>query len=160
MHKPNPVETILARLMPPALSPAGQHEIEAMLDSLAGASAPTAPVNSASVIWPRRMISGGIAAAGVAAAWLFPLTTPPSPVSWAETALVSGAPAELVLVGESDRIESMTDEGVQENSDGSTMRALRLSVVEENSLLDEETGIVMQVSEPREEILLMPVSTF
>jgi hypothetical protein len=32
--------------------------------------------------------------------------------------------------------------------------------VEENSLLDEETGIVMQVSEPREEILLMPVSTF
>jgi hypothetical protein len=68
--------------------------------------------------------------------------------------------AGLVLVGESDRIESMTDEGWQEESDGSAMRTLRLNVVEENSLLDEETGIVMQVSEPREEILLMPVSTF
>ena len=63
-------------------------------------------------------------------------------------------------MGESDRIESMTDEGWQEDSDGSAMRAMRLRVVEENSVLDEETGIVMQVSEPREEILLMPVSAF
>ena len=63
-------------------------------------------------------------------------------------------------MGESDRIESMTDEGWQEDADGTAMRALRLSVVEENSLRDEETGIVMQVSEPREEILLMPVSAF
>jgi hypothetical protein len=66
----------------------------------------------------------------------------------------------MILMGESDRIESMTDEGWQEDSDGSTMRAMRLNVVGENSLLDEETGIVMQVSEPREELLLMPVSTF
>jgi hypothetical protein len=40
------------------------------------------------------------------------------------------------------------------------MRAMRLSVVEENNLLDEETGIVMQITEPREEFLLVPVSTF
>jgi hypothetical protein len=66
----------------------------------------------------------------------------------------------MVLVGESDRVEAMTDEGWQEDSDGAPMQATRLRVVEENSLLDEQTGIVMQVSEPREEIFLMPVSTF
>jgi hypothetical protein len=40
------------------------------------------------------------------------------------------------------------------------MHALRLSVVEENSLRDLETGIVVQISEPREEILLMPITAF
>ena len=54
----------------------------------------------------------------------------------------------------------MTDEGWHEEMDGTTMRAMRLSVVEENSLFDEETGIVMQVTEPREELLLMPTSAF
>jgi hypothetical protein len=54
----------------------------------------------------------------------------------------------------------MSDEGWRDSPDGSTMRAMRLNVIEENSLLDEETGIVIQVSEPREELLLMPISTF
>ena len=39
MQTPDPVETILARLMPPALSEAGPAEIEAMLDELAGPAA-------------------------------------------------------------------------------------------------------------------------
>jgi hypothetical protein len=160
MHKPDPVETILARLMPPALSEAGQREIEAMLEALTGASVQSPPAKPAGGTWPRRIITGGLAAAGVAAAWVFPLSTPPAPSSWAVTAAAGEPPAGMVLVSESDRIEAMTDEGWQEESDGSTMHALRLSVVEENSLFDEETGIVMQVSEPREELFLMPVSTF
>jgi len=160
MLKPDPVETILARLLPPALSEAGQRDIEAMLDALAGEPAQTAPAKSAGVAWIRRVFTGGIAAAGLAAALIFPLAAPPSPSSWAVTAPAGDAPNGLILVGESDRIESMTDEGWQEDSDGSAMRAMRLNVVEENSLLDEETGIVMQVSEPREELFLMPVSTF
>jgi hypothetical protein len=160
MHKPDPVETILARLMPPALSEAGQRDIEAMLDALAGVPAHTASAKPAGMAWIRRVFTAGIAAAGLTAVLVFPLASPPSPSSWAVTAPASEVPAGLLLVGEFDRIESMTDEGWQEDSDGTTMRALRLSVVEENSLLDEETGIVMQVSEPREELLLMPVNAF
>lgn len=157
MHKPDSVETILARLMPPGLSDAGQRDIEAMLDELAG---PAVEISAAKPVpnhWLRRMIVGGIAAAGVAAAMIFPTAGSPPPVAAASDQEV---PPEFVLVGESDRIESTTDEGWVEDSDGTTMRALRLSVVEENSILDEETGYVMQVSEPREEILLMPVSAF
>ena len=157
MHKPDPVETILARLMPPALSDASQREIESMLDTLAGAPAESLPAKRTGIAWFRRIVTGGIAAAGVAAALIFPLASRPAPSGKSSAA---NPPAGMVLVSESDRIVSMTDDGLQEDADGSTMHALRLNVVEENSLLDEETGIVMQVSQPREEILLMPVSSF
>lgn len=157
MHKPDPVETILARLMPPALSDAAVADIEAMLDELAGTAAPVAAAPPAPNPWFRRAALGGIAAAGVAAAIVF---HGPSAPERAASRPADADPAEFVLVGESERIESTTDEGWLEDSAGSAVHALRLSVVEEDSLLDEETGMVMTVSEPREEILLMPVSTF
>jgi hypothetical protein len=156
MHKPDPVETILARLMPPALSADAQCEIEAMLDDLAGSAANVVPMKP----WFRRPLASGIAAAGIAAALLLPLALHRSPVPETVAASDSKETPGFVLVGESDSIESMREEGWQEDTDGSAMRTLRLSVVEENQLLDEETGIVMLVSEPREELLLMPVSTF
>jgi hypothetical protein len=152
MHDTKTVETILSRLMPPALSADGQHEIEGMLDELAGVPA----VNKRPA--SRRyfpLIVGGMAASIAAAVLIFQMATSPSRV----IAAVDNPPGFL-LVGESDRVESMTDEGWHEEKDGTTMRAMRLSVVEENSLFDEETGIVMQVTEPREELLLMPVSAF
>ena len=73
---------------------------------------------------------------------------------------ISEAPPGFVLVGESDRIESMTDEGWLEDSDGTAMRPCASVWWRKTVILDEETGIVMQVSEPREEFLLMPVSAF
>lgn len=157
MHKPDPVETILARLMPPALSEEGQRDIEAKLDELAGPGVAIPPPAPAAISWARRWAIGGIAAAGVAAAMIFPMK-PAAPI--ADSAMDQEIPAEFQLVSESDRIESTSDEGWLEDPDGSTMQALRLNVVEENNILDEETGIVMTVSEPREEILLMPVSAF
>ena len=68
----------------------------------------------------------------------------------------SKAAPGFVLVSESDRIESMTDEGWQEDLDGSAMHALRLVAVEENNVRDEESGMVVRISEPREEILYTP----
>ncbi len=160
MQTPDSVETILARLMPPGLSESSQREIDAMLDELAADSAPVQATLPASPSSRRGWWIGGIAAAGVAAAWLLPFVVNPPGPPVAHSPAVAENPAEFVLIGGSGRIESMTDEGWQEASDGSALRALRLNVVEENSLRDEETGIVMTVSQPREEILLMPVSAF
>ncbi|MEI6178870.1 MAG: hypothetical protein WCS43_18400 [Verrucomicrobiota bacterium] len=142
--------------MPSALSETGQHEIEEMIDELAATSQVSAPSGHP---WFRRIAVGGIAAAGVAAACFFPMVQRPAALTTATAPSASSAPG-FVLVGESDRVESMTDEGWLENQDGSTMQATRLSVVEENTLRDVETGIVISISEPREEILLMPVSAF
>ncbi len=149
------IEAALARLMPPALSEDCQFEIEAMLDELAGpeiGEVVKMPQHSA-----RRWITGsGIAAAAAGLLAIVPfLKTAPIQT----TAIASAEPSGLVLVGESDRVESMTDEGWRD-SDGSAMHAVRLNVVAENSLRDEETGIVMQVSEPREELLLTPITAF
>lgn len=156
MHKPDPVETILARLMPAAMSDGGQREIEAMLDELAGPAAEVIPMRP----WFRRPLSGGIAAAGIAAAMLLPLVISrsfvPAPVVSEEQSALPG----FILVGESGSVKSMSEEGWQEDADGAAMRTMRLRVVEENRLLDEETGIVMLVSQPRDEVLLTPVSTF
>lgn len=152
MHDRDSVETILARLMPPALSVAGQHEIEALLDELAGpVEAPRPSASSA-----RRWIIGAGMAATIAMILAVPRLLSPAATP---AALAADAP-EFLLVSESDRIESMTDEGWREVPDGSAMRAMRVRVVEENSLFDEETGIVMRVSQPREELLLMPISAF
>lgn len=172
MQKPDPIEDILARLMPPALSEEGQRGIEAMIDELAGESEPVQqiPVVAEGPVlevvhspWPRRIAAAGIAAAvAVLAATFVPTSYGPAldSVAALDSQAMEELPPEFVLVSESDRIESSTDEGWVEDSDGSTMRALRLNVVEENNIRDEETGIVVQVSEPREEILLMPISAF
>jgi len=144
------VETILARLMPPALSTAAQQDIEAMLDGLAGPSVKI-PAKSS---W--RWIIGSSIAAALAAV----LAVPHVIDSAKQEVVTARVLPEFLLVGQSDRIESMTDEGWHEVADGSAMRAMRMRVVEENSLFDEETGIVMRISEPREELLLMPISAF
>ena len=153
MHDRNSVETILARLMPPALSLDGQHEIEAMIDELAG---PVSANQASTRSWRLWRIGTGLAAA-LAAVFAIPRLM--EPTATPETVTAAPIP-EFLLVGESDRIESMTDEGWREIPDGSAMRAMRVRVIEENSFFDEETGIVMQVSQPREELLLMPISTF
>jgi len=157
MHKPDPVETILARLIPSALSENGQEEIETMLDDLAnsGSESRTGIRGNSRSRW---VMGGGIAAAATAALLVF--QTPDSDVPVPVAVKAAEPPAGFVLLGESDRIESMVDEGWREDTDGLAMRSLRMNVVEESSFLDEETGIVMQVSQPREELLLMPISTF
>jgi hypothetical protein len=160
MHKPDPVETILARLMPPALSEEGQREIAAMIDELAGEPETLAKPMARIVPFRRPAVAAGIAAAIVAAAVAWPLVFPPSRIPVAAASPAPEAEPGIFVMSESGSIRSVSDEGWQEDADGSTMRALRLDVVEENDLFDEETGIVMQVSEPREEILLMPVSAF
>ncbi len=156
MQAPDPVETILARLMPPAFSQDGQFEIEEMIDELAGPE-PENVVGISSGRWQvRALIGGGIAAAIGALIAVLPL----DPASRVAAVVPVPAASGLLLLSESDRIESMTDEGWQEDFNGLAMRAIRLNAVEENSVLDEESGMVVQISENREEVLLVPISAF
>lgn len=158
MQAPDPIETILARLMPPALSQDGQSEIEVMLDDLAGPEATNTVAISSGKSMTRWMIGGGIAAALAGLLAVFPLIQgPPAPTP---AVVKTETPAGFVLVSGSDRIESMTDEGWLESVDGSAMHALRLSAVEENNVRDTESGMLVVISEPREEILYTPISAF
>ena len=150
MQAPDPIETILARLMPPALSEEGQSGMDAMIDELAG------PSNIVGISWLSRCLIGGGIAAGIGALFaVFPMIQkgPQSPVA-------ATSPAGFSFVSGSDRIESVTDEGWREDSEGSAMHAVRFKSVQENNVRDKETGMLVQISEPREEVLMMPVSEF
>jgi hypothetical protein len=157
MQAPDPVEAILARLMPPALSQDGQHAIESMIDELAGPQAETRVPVSPGKWRIITVIGGGIAAA---VAGLLALAPVVDGFSGSRTVMATKMLPEFMLVSESDRVESMTDEGWQEDSNGSAMHALRLVAVEENQVKDTESGMVVMISETREEVLYSPISAF
>jgi len=160
MPAPNPIEAALARLMPPALSEAGQRSIEAMLDELAAAVPQPAARVSPQPLWIRRFtLPLGIAASLAALLALVP-RNPTVALPMAMVRPASEMASGLVLVSESDSIETMSDEGWVADPDGGAMQAVRVRVVEANTLRDEETGIVVQVSDPREEMILTPVTVF
>ena len=150
MQAPDPIETIMARLMPPALSEDCQAGLDGMIDELAG------PSNIIGISWLSRCLIGGGIAAGIGALFaVFPMIQKGAPSPVAVT-----SPAGFSIVSESERIESVTDEGWREDSEGSAMHTVRFKSVQENNVRDQETGMLVQISEPREEMLMMPVSEF
>lgn len=159
MQAPDPIETILGRLMPPAMSQSAQNGLDAMIDDLAGPTAETIVPHPSGNWLVRSLIGGGIAAGIGAMIAIFPLAsdTPQDPVALNPPAY---PPSGLVLISGSDRVESVTDDGWHESADGSAMRSFRLHALEESSMRDEESGIIVKISEPREEILLIPISSF
>ena len=163
MQRPeSSIEDALARLMPKAISEEGQRSLDAMLDELCGEEElPAAEV----IPIQRRGVKGGwqiLVSAGIAACLALIVTFRSETTERGPLAPVAATVPEenLVLVSESDRIEKMSDEGWMEDPQGGMMQAVRMRVVEENSLRDEETGIVVRISEPREELLLIPVNHF
>jgi hypothetical protein len=145
------IEAALSRLMPPALSQGCLEDIETMIDELAGPE----PEKVASLSSHRWSIGFGIAAAITALCAISPI----SKVS-PEPPLAAIPLPGFVLVSESERVQSVTDEGWQEYPDGSAMHAVSFSAVEESKVLDEETGMIVQISVPREEIVFNPINSF
>lgn len=157
------LEKALARLMPRSMSEGGSRAIEDMLDELAGPISELEAGEAAEPVAARGRwkfaASAGIAA-GIALVAAF---------SWNGTRREGGDTGGFaereetpgwVVVGEEDRIEDMVEEGWMSDAEGATMQAVRMRVVQENTLRDEETGLVFQLTEPREEMVLIPVSSF
>lgn len=157
MQAPDPIETVLARLMPPALSQDCQDDLDAMIDDLGGTGM---AARISTVRRTARWVMGGGIAAGIGALCaVFPFSSEEAAPRTAAVPTVD-PPSGLVLLSASDRVESMTDEGWSEDSSGAALRAVRLNVIEENQLRDEESGMRVRISEPREEMLFVPVREF
>ena len=151
MRDTESIEAMLARLMPTAISEEGQRSMDEMLDDLYGEETEVPPKK---VVW--KLVTTGIAAALA----LFFAVQFQKPNQTTDLASLADDEPGMVLMGESDRIEKMTDEGWMADSEGTTLQAVRVHATEENTLRDERTGIEVRISQPREELLLFPVNAF
>lgn len=160
MRKPDPysdIENALMRLMPVGLGEGVQTELESQLDELCGdADLATPDV----VKFPRWIAASGIAAALLLGVTIFSLAGKADSNAASKQAAVTDEAPTFVLLNEADRVERVSDEGLFVDSGGSAVRKVRIRVIGESKVLDEESGIVVTLSEPREEMYLVPVSTF
>lgn len=160
MRKPDPcaeIEDVLMRLMPVALSDGVQSEIDSQLDDLCG----DADISSHKAMdFPRWIAASGIAAALVLGFTLYPRAGKTGgDIALRQPLAAVGSPG-VVLLNEAERVERVSDDGLFVDSGGSAVRKVRLHLVGESRMRDEETGIVVTLREPREETYLVPVSTF
>jgi len=143
------MENALMRLIPVALSDEAQAAIETQIDDLAGGGSAKHDF-SRSAKWV-----GGIAAAVAVGVYLLPFGFR------AGTPLAEAKPDEgMVVLTELDRVENVRDEGLFVDAAGSAVRKMSVRVVGESKIRDEETGIEVTLTEPREEMYLMPISAF
>lgn len=144
-------EEALQRLMPVGLSAGLQEGLEECFDELAGES----KMDFYAVA--KRIAAIGAVAVLVAGLVLgmIIIQTPGD-----RLAGLDEAEPDVVFLEELDRVEDVSDEGLYVDAGGSAVRKLRVRVVEESRIRDEETGIVVDLSAPREETYLVPISTF
>ncbi len=161
MESPEDIEKALARLMPSAISEKGQRSMDDLIDSLAAGE--TVAVELPPAKKPSRWgWFGGIgaAAAAVIVAVSLPKGGSPGVVENAPAQEDPGAKGELVLIGSSEVVEDAVPEDWMSETDGVPHRAWRVRVVDQERLRDVETGYEVLVSRPREEVRLMPVTSF
>ena len=144
-------EKALQRLIPVGLSEGVQEELDAQFDELAGGQLIHF---RAAVRW--------VAGIGMAAAIAMGLFVGFSKVgvSGNELAGLDGTKMDAVFLEEGDRLEQVSDDGLYVDAGGSAVRKLRMRMVEESRIRDGETGIIVDVSVPRDETYLLPINTF
>ncbi|RYD51239.1 MAG: hypothetical protein EOP83_23555 [Verrucomicrobiaceae bacterium] len=135
-----------------------------LIDSLAAGE--TVAVELPSVRKPSRLSwfgFGGIGAAAAAVVVAFSL-----PQGGKSSVVVENAPVrenptakvDVVLIGSSEVVEDAVPEDWMSETDGVPHQAWRVRVVDQERLRDVETGYEVLVTRPREEVRLMPVTSF
>lgn len=149
------IEKALFRLMPVALSGPASEENDNLIDELAG---DTIDRSKKTISW--RFFTA--VAAAITIGWFVALSGPEAGTKHvASTDSQAGKEmSEMVFLTGSDRVEDAEDEGLFVDTGGSAVRKIRFRVVEETQVRDEETGIIVMLTEPREEQYMVPVSTF
>lgn len=149
------IEKALSGLMPVALSERVTEEIEAEIDALAGDEG-----NDFSGYFRWQAVAGFAAAIALALV-VFSLGDKLGAEAGASiNPQTEEEIPEMVFLAETDRVEVMADEGLFVDAGGSAVRKVRVRMVANSQIRDEETGIVVQLTEPREELYMVPVSNF
>jgi len=158
------MERLLERLAPAPMSEEATGAIESMIDSLAQQdSAAEEDHGAAGRTWRRPGVAAwmSLAAAVLLGAFAGALAIRRDPQPMAVPVAASDDPeGGLEWVGRSDQVGEPEDDGFLADEDGGVHRLLRYRVVEEEVVRDGRSGTLMRVTGPREEMMLVPVSTF
>jgi len=156
------IEESLKRLAPTALSQRASESIGSMIDSLAASDADEADEQIESITH-RRGWSGPVAWSAIAAAVVLGAVFAwslrpgdPGPVAKPDKVTVPG----FEWVGRTDHVGELEDGGFMADESGRMHRLVRYRVIEEEVVRDGRSGAMMKVTGPREELMLVPVSTF
>lgn len=154
-ESPESIERMLqTRLVPGAMSGQGSAALESLIDDLAEDKARPRPK------W-RGYVMGGIAA-GVALLAAIMIAMPK--VEVAPMAGIEGLFSEVRDVVLLENLEGVVsaepNEHLVAGADGSLHRAWHVQVVSEERFHDEESGEEVRVVRPRDELVLMPVTSF
>lgn len=143
------MEKALMRLMPVALSDTAQAAMDARIDELAGDQVVPHDFSR----WAKWL--GGIAAALTIGIFTIPFG------NWESAPVVDVEDDDkMVVIDDLDRVENVRDEGLFVDASGSAVRKMSVRVIGESKVRDAETGIEVTLTAPREEMFLMPISTF
>lgn len=155
METPESIERMLEkRLTPSAFSAEGALALDLLIDDLAAAS----PVESLN--WGRYLL--GAAAAALVMFAVIVMSIPSgevAPVVAMENLFAE--PANVVLLEDTEGVVSAEEnEVLVTGADGTLHRAWHVQVVSEERFHDEQSGQEVRVVHPRDELVLMPVTSF
>lgn len=156
METPESIERMLERrLLPSALSPEGAAGLEALIDELQERS----PVPSRDP--GKRRIYAALAAAAVVLLSAVFVVRPGGDGVSAGVDELFGEPQQVVMLEDVEGVVSAEENGrLVADPDGSLHRAWHVQVMSEVLYHDERSGHEVRVVHPRDEIVLMPVSSF
>lgn len=159
METPESIERLLEkRLVPSAFSVAGSAALESLIDELAGGS-PVAAMTP-NLKWGRYLIGAAAAAAVVFAVITISIPSSELPPVVGVDELFS-VPHDVVLLEDIEGVISAEEnKDLVADADGSLHRAWHVQVVSEERFHDELSGHEVRVVHPRDELVLMPVTTF
>lgn len=163
------IEEKLCGLAPPAISDEGQARMEEIIDLLAGESEGTngtwSGSSSSGKSWTWKVAAAmALFAVPVVMVTETPEDAPVTPLvmnSTTEATSVSETLTDLILLRSTYRIDGQEDDGLIIPADGGAPHyRYRYHVTNEERVRDSETGTVITLRQPRQEVLTVPVTRF
>lgn len=170
MDSPPTIEEKLRQLAPASISEDGQAMLGQVIDQLAGVEPrqsqarggenPAATIHSGMKHWPWKAAAALALLTVPTMMWLDQDDSAPSLTTTASTGDPLAA-SELVILKSTNRIDGRVEDGLIIPRDGSNPHyRYRYSVTDEEQVRDAQTGTIITLRQPRQEVVTIPVTQF
>ena len=157
------IEEKLAQLLPPALSDEGQRRLEDMIDDLSGVDADLEKSNAGRS--PKGWVWKAVAVLALSTSIVIIGSTL---VPEERTALLThddqathGKTSEMVVLTSTKLIGARENDGLIVPNDGTTPHyRYRYHMIDEEQVKDPDSGLVITLRQPRQEVLTIPITQF